>query len=76
MDMKTFLKNTSPDEREALANRLGTSVAYFWQIAGGHRKPSALLCRRLEAASGGLISAAELRPELFGSIDPFGSLQQ
>lgn len=42
----------------------GTNYAYWRQIAYGHRKPSWALARRLEDASGGLITARELRPDI------------
>lgn len=65
MDMKTFLHSATPKEREALAEKVNSSVEYFWQIAGGHRKPGAKLCRNLEKFSGGKLKASVLRPEYF-----------
>ena len=65
MDMKQFLHSTTPEDREKLAKKVGSSVEYFWQIAGGHRKPGARLCRELEKHSGGKIKASVLRPEYF-----------
>ena len=66
MDMKEFLKSIKREEREQLANAVGSSVAYFHQIAGGHRKPSARLCVLLEKHSNGLLKKESLRPDYFG----------
>ena len=65
MDMKTFLKKKSRQQREAIADEAGTTVAYLWQIAGGHSKPGAILCRKIEAATKGKVKVAELRPDIF-----------
>lgn len=60
MDMKTFLKSIKEAEREAIAKAAHTSVAYLWQIAGGHRTPSRALAERLEEVSGGRLCKVEL----------------
>ena len=65
MDAKTFLKSASMQERERVAADAGTTVAYLWQLAGGHSKPSARLAIRLEAASAGKMTREDLLPEFF-----------
>lgn len=65
MDCKTFLKSTPIDERERVARRAGTTVAYLKQIAGGHSRPSADLAVRLESASDGRMTREDLLPDLF-----------
>jgi len=65
MDMKTFLKQSAPEEREALASSVDSSVGYFYLIAGGHRRPSTDLCKRLVHAEPRL-SLAALRPDVWG----------
>jgi DNA-binding transcriptional regulator YdaS (Cro superfamily) len=65
MNMKEFLKSSTQEERENLANKAGTTVSYFWQIAGGHRKPGAMFCKDIEKISSGKIKAEELRPDYF-----------
>ena len=62
MDMKTYLKQASPDERETLAATVKSSVGYFYLIAGGHRNPGDKLCKRLVAAEPKL-TLHELRPD-------------
>lgn len=65
MDCKTFLKNTTADERERVAKRAGTTVAYLKQIAGRHSRPSPDLAVRLEEASDQRMTREELLPEFF-----------
>lgn len=65
MDCKAFLKSYSIEERERVAKRAGTTVAYLKQIAGGHSRPSADLAVRLELASDGRMTREDLLPDLF-----------
>jgi transcriptional regulator with XRE-family HTH domain len=59
MDAKTFLLKHRA-EVPALCERIGTSPAYFTQIAYGHRRPSVKLAQRLAEASNGRLSTAAL----------------
>jgi hypothetical protein len=65
MDMKTFMQTSTPEEREKLANSVNSSVAYFYQIAGGHKKPGSQLCKKLVSADPRL-TLIELRPDIWG----------
>ena len=47
-----------------IARQAGTSLAYLQQCKYGHRRMSADLALKLEHASGGLLAAYELRPDL------------
>lgn len=67
MDMKTFLRQAAEDERERLATAVGSSVGYFYLIAGGHRRPSTDLCKRLVSAEPRLALEA-LRPDVWGDF--------
>lgn len=64
MDIKTYLKQHNIQSRRDLAEAAGTKLIYLRQISTGLRKVSADLAVRLEHASGGLITAYELRPDL------------
>lgn len=71
MDIKSFLKNSTLDEREQVAAEAGTSVAYLRQLAGRHRNCSKVLAERLERASRGRINAqAAMFPERFEFREP------
>ena len=64
MDMKTFLRQATDEERHQLADRVDSSVGYFYLIAGGHRNASASLCKALVAAEPKL-TLEELRPDIW-----------
>ncbi len=61
---KTFYRTLDRDEKHALADRAGTSVAYLYQVAHGHRMAGASVSARLKAADG-RITDAMLRPDLY-----------
>lgn len=65
--MKTYMKQATPEEREALAEKVGSSVGYFYQIAGGHKRPGSKLCRALVAAESRL-TLSELRPDIWADV--------
>lgn len=64
MDMKTYLRQASPQERRALANSVKSSVGYFYLIAGGHRHPSTGLCQSL-VVNEPKLTLSELRPDVW-----------
>lgn len=68
MDMRKFLNSVDQVERDRVAKACGTTTAYFWQIAGNHRKPGAVLARKIELHTSGRVSAATLRPDIFGEL--------
>jgi hypothetical protein len=51
MNLHDWMNATTDKEREALAAEARTTVAYLWQLSGGHRSPSKKLAERLEIAS-------------------------
>ena len=65
MDAKTFYQTTDMETIEAVCKAAGTNLAYFRQIAYGHRKPSPHLALRLERASGGVMRRHDLRPDIY-----------
>lgn len=67
MKLKDWMKQASDSEREKVAEKSGTTVAYLWQLSGGHRKAGALLCQKIELHTDGQVTRQELRPDYFGS---------
>ncbi len=63
--LRDWLGRTNTNERQDLADLAGTSVAHLWQLAGGHRKASLELAKRLEDASKGALTIEGLRPDIF-----------
>ena len=62
--MKTYLQQTAPELREKLAQEVKSSVGYFYLIAGGHRKASTTLCKKLVEKEPRL-TLQELRPDVW-----------
>ena len=51
MDIKSFADRLQPEQRKAFVKLAGTNLAYFSQIANGHRRASTELARRFVDAS-------------------------
>lgn len=66
MKLKDYLATLTADGKKALAEAAETEVIYLIQIAGGHSTPSPKLAKRIEEASKGAVTRAELRPDVFG----------
>lgn len=62
--LREWLHCHTESERIQLAASARTSVAYLWQLAGGHRKASIGLVGRLIAASNTELTLEGLRPDL------------
>jgi len=60
MDIKTFCRSTPKRERELIAELAGTTDAYLQQLAGGHRKPSRKLAKKLEEVTDGKLNKMDL----------------
>lgn len=66
MDLKTYMSNLSATERLKLAKKLKTTSDYLMhQIGGGHRRASAEMAKRIEEATGGVVTRHELRSDIF-----------
>lgn len=52
MNAREFLDAHGREEAERVAVRAGTTMAYFEQLAGGHRRPSFPLAENLARESG------------------------
>jgi len=67
MDMKTYLKNLTREEKVSLAEKANTSVAYLSQLANGHRKAGLKTVIALENASDGALTREAIRPDLYAA---------
>lgn len=65
MFLDHYMRITTRRERERLAREYGTTVAYLYQLAGGHRRAGAALTLKLERATFGAVCRCDLRPDLF-----------
>jgi DNA-binding transcriptional regulator YdaS (Cro superfamily) len=64
MNLKTWIRQTTPEERREICEQIGTTMDYLWQIAGGHSRASARMALEIERYTG--VSKHDLRPDIFG----------
>ena len=64
--LRIWLSKTPPEQRKQVAQNAGTSVAYLWQLSGGHRKASLEMAKRLQDATEGKLTIEGLRTDIFG----------
>lgn len=62
---RAWWRSLIPADKRSLADRIGTTVGYLKQVAGGHSRPSAELAAALDRESAGAAPRAEFRPEAF-----------
>lgn len=69
MDLKTYIKDTAA--RRRLAETVGTSYDYLWQLATGWRgrRPSRITAFAIERATDGAVTRQELRPDIWPPDD-------
>ena len=64
-DFATMYRGLSPVEKQELAKRIGSSLAYLSQLVNGHRRASALFAVKIEHATDGKIRRQDIRPDIF-----------
>lgn len=52
--------------RKQVAKDAGTNYRWLYQIAKEHHLCSAALAKKIELATGGIVTRAEIRPDIFG----------
>lgn len=67
MDLNTYL-TTNGLSQGAFAKRLGVTQGAVWQWISGESRITAERAVQIETETGGEVSRAELRPDLFGSL--------
>lgn len=65
MNIQKYIAPMTSDELNEFAVKAGTSVAYLRQLASGHRKAGMKSIGGIVSASGGSVSAIDLRPDVF-----------
>lgn len=64
MDLKAFLKPLSSAEREAFAERCGTTAGHLRNVAYGLRPCGESLAIEIDRESGGEVTCEVLRPDV------------
>lgn len=69
MDLATYI--SEPVRRDDLAQAIPVNPQYLWQLAHAWRgkRPSAAMARAIEQVTGGQVTRAELRPDIFGDME-------
>ncbi|WP_063897234.1 transcriptional regulator [Burkholderia ubonensis] len=60
----TYLKGLTKEKRAELAEKVGTSVAYLWQIAYKQRRCKESMAIELEKATARSVRMEDLRPDV------------
>jgi len=61
---RTYFKALTKEERKALADAVGTSVAYLWQIAYEQRRCNESMAIKIDKATSRAISVEQLRSDV------------
>ncbi|TKI02308.1 YdaS family helix-turn-helix protein [Martelella alba] len=64
--MQSYWDNLSKTDRAALAEQVKSTPGYLRLVFKGHKKAGFDLARRLEEKTHGVITKAELRPDIYG----------
>ncbi len=68
--LKSFLKTIPSSDRDAFAERCGTTWAFLRNVMYGQRIPGEKLCVALERESAGSVTRRDLRPDDWHEIWP------
>ena len=68
MNFKDFYKKLSAEEKRELGKNANLSLQYLSHLANGHRNAGLKMIIRLEKATNGALTRAEIRPDIFGAL--------
>lgn len=68
MNFTDYYKLATPKEKVELAKNLDCSIQYLSHLATGYRKAGLKYLNLIPAATGGLVTMAEIRPDKFGRV--------
>ncbi len=65
MELKQYLRSLNKEQKQQLADEVGTSVHYLRHLAHGRRNAGHKLARKIQEASGHQVTLSELRPDIY-----------
>jgi DNA-binding transcriptional regulator YdaS (Cro superfamily) len=65
MNLKQYFKDEPYGSKKEMADYLGITQTWLGLLIRQARRPSFVLARKIEKATEGLVTAKELRPDLF-----------
>lgn len=66
--LKAKWRSMTANEKQIVADKAGTSVAYLRQVLACGRKPGAAMAKKIEVATERNVSRVELLPEIFSDL--------
>jgi DNA-binding transcriptional regulator YdaS (Cro superfamily) len=66
MDLREYFVGEPRGAKKEMAEYLGITQTWLGILMNGSRRCSATLAKKIEKATQGLVTAKELRPDLFG----------
>lgn len=69
MTLKAYFSEEPLGAKKEMAAYLGITPTWLSLLISGARRPSAVLAKRIEKATQGIVTAKELRPDLFGDVE-------
>lgn len=70
MILKEYAASLPPGGQAELARQIGVAHTFLYQMIRGIRPVPSQLCRKIELATYGAVTAAELRPDLAAIFGP------
>lgn len=67
MQLKKYFKDEPYGSKKLMAEKLGITQTWLGLLISKTRKPSPELAKKIEKATKGLVTAKELRPDIFGA---------
>jgi len=66
MNLKQYFKDEPHGSKKEMADHLGITLTWMGLLISKKRRPSVMLAKKIQKATQGLVTAAELRPDIFG----------
>lgn len=70
MNLREYAASLPPGGQAELARNIGVARTFLYQMIRGIRPVPSLLCKKIELATYGAVTAAELRPDLAAIFGP------
>ena len=70
MHIRSYPDSLPVGGNTTLAQTIGVSASYLYQMGAGIRPVPGTLCRTIECATNGAVTVHDLRPDIFGPATP------
>lgn len=68
MSFKSYYDKLDADGKKQLSKKMKVTLGFLSQLATGHRKAGIHVIAKLERATNGALTRAEIRPDIFGEV--------